>query len=216
MDRIFTTTTFAHPSGKILRLQGELVDRGYKPDYVLAYTRERARRGTFASRGATSLSKPIIRAKPGWEGNPKAKVYELGTHEAKDIIYQRLELDNKAAEGYMHYPAIGCYSEQYFKMLTAEDSDMQKAGDGHFYRCFHCDEGVRNEALDIRVGAEALVRIRKPKFAKLAEELAVPDDGKQPVPAASSEPEKITAPQKKSNFVRRGRRGPGGWMKGWK
>ena len=60
-------------------------------------------------------------------------------------------------------------------MLTAEDSDMVKAGDGKFYRCFSCPEGVRNEALDIRVIALALERIRKPKYAQLAIELALAD-----------------------------------------
>lgn len=218
MDRIFTTTTFAHPSGKTLRLQGELVDRGFKPDYVLAYTRPRAPRGTFASRGATSLSKPIIRAKPSWEGNPRSKVWEIGTHEAKDILYQRLDRDNREAEGYMHYPAIGCYSEQYFKMLTAEDSTMERAGDGKFYRCFRCEQGVRNEALDIRVMSLALVRIRKPNFPKLAQDLALRD----PNAPASANQKPETSNQKPSSPPRRGFVGkairhPGqGFVKRWR
>lgn len=198
MDRLFLTTTFPHPSGRTLRAEGELVDRGYKPDQVLAYTRPRAARGTYASRGATSLSKPIIRPKPGWEGNPRAKVWEIGTHEAKDIIYQRLERDNPSADGFMHFPEMGCYSETYFKMLVAEDSDMQKAGDGKYYRCFTCEKGVRNEALDLRVLALAIERIRKPKYAKLAELLAMPDPGAPPKPEPKpAEPK----PPKPGNFA---------------
>lgn len=221
MDRIFLTTTFAHPSGKTLRISGELVDRGFKPDYVLAYTRTRARRGTFASRGATSLSKPIVRQKAGWEGNPKAKVWEIGTHEAKDIIYQRLERDNKAADGYMHYPELGCYSEQYFKMLVAEDSDMQKASDGKFYRCFHCDQGVRNEALDIRVMALAIERIRKPNYKKLAIELAVEDPGAMPgkseTKPAEDGPKKPVSPVKTARpFIAAKMPRSGGFVGGWR
>ena len=89
LDRILSTTTWAHPSGKVLRLRGGLVDRGYKPDQVLAFTRPRANRGIFASRGSTNLAKPIIERRARKEGNPPAKVWEIGTHEAKDIIYQR-------------------------------------------------------------------------------------------------------------------------------
>jgi len=175
LDRILTTT-FAHPSGKTLRISAGLIDRGFKPDNVLAFTRPRAARGIFASRGATALCRPIVPPKFKREGNPKARVWELGTHEAKDVIYQRLDRDNKTAPGYMHFPKIGCYSEKYFEMLTAEDSTMERAGDGKFYRCFSCDQGVRNEPLDIRVMAEAICRIRKPNFARLAQDLAVVDE----------------------------------------
>jgi phage terminase large subunit GpA-like protein len=216
MDRLFLVTTFAHPSGKTLRFGGELVDRGYKPDNVLAYTRPRAKRGTFASRGATSLSKPIVRPKAGWEGNPRAKVWEIGTHEAKDIIYQRLERDNASADGYMHYPEIGCYSEQYFKGLVVEDSDMQKANDGKFYRCFTCEQGVRNEPLDLRVLALAIERIRKPKYAKLAIDLAVPDPGSSDAGKSAQTPVSKPAPAKATprKFVGQGNKG--GFVSGWK
>ena len=218
LDRIVSTSTFAHPSGKTLRISAGLIDRGYKPDHVLAWTRPKSRAGIFASRGATSLSKPIVRQKAGWEGNPKTKVWEIGTHEAKDIIYQRLDRDNKAADGFMHYPEIGCYSEQYFKMLVAEDSDLQKAGDGKFYRHFFCDKGIRNEALDIRVLALAIERIRKPKYAHLATELAMPADGSQKAPAANADaPTSASpAPKPKARGFVQSRRAPGGFVGGWR
>lgn len=212
LERILTTTTFAHPSGRTLRIEAGLIDRGYKPDHVLAFTRPRAKRSIFASRGATSLCKPIVRAKPGWEGNPKTKVWELGTHEAKDIIYQRLDRDNRAADGFMHYPDLGCYSEQYFKALTAEDSDLQKAGDGKFYRHFHCEKGIRNEPLDLRVMALAIERIRKPKYAQLAAALSVEGTGLASgsdetnpnqltkTPASKFQPRRFMG-ARKSNFV---------------
>lgn len=211
LDRIVSTSTFAHPSGKTLRIEAGLIDRGYKPDNVLLFTRHRAARGIFASRGATSLSKPIVRAKPMLEGNPRAKVWEIGTNEAKDIIYQRLERDNKAADGFMHYPDLGCYSEQYFKMLVAEDSDMQKAGDGKFYRCFTCAEGVRNEALDIRVLALAIERIRKPNYAKLAEEMG----GEMVLNPIKNEATPTPALPPRRSFVHNNKPGRS-FIRGWK
>jgi phage terminase large subunit GpA-like protein len=186
LDRIISTTTYPHPSGKVLRISAGLIDRGYKPDHVLAFTRARVRSGIFASRGSTTLCRPIVSPRPKMEGNPKTKVWELGTHEAKDIIYQRLSRDNPAAEGFLHYPALGCYSEYYFRTLIAEDSTMEKAGDGKFYRCFRCDDGVRNEGLDLRVMLMAIERIRKPKYKKLAQELAAPAGPSTASPGAAA------------------------------
>jgi phage terminase large subunit GpA-like protein len=140
---------------------------------VFAFSRPRARNRIYASRGATTLGKPIIGRRAKREGNPPAKVWELGTNEAKDIIYQRLEIDHPDAQGFQHFPKLGQFSEQYFAMLVAEDSEMKRAGDGKFYRAFCCEQGIRNEALDARVGTMAAERIRKPNYGKLAAELAV-------------------------------------------
>jgi phage terminase large subunit GpA-like protein len=175
LDRILLTTTYAHPSGKVLRIRGGLIDCGYQPDKVFAFTRSRSRRGIFASAGSTQLARPIIGRRAVKRGNPATRVWELGTHEAKDIIYQCLDLDNPVAAGYRHYPALGWCSEPYFKALTAEDSEMRKGSDGKYHKWFGCDHGVRNEPLDGAVGCMAASRIPslKPNFAKLAIELAV-------------------------------------------
>jgi phage terminase large subunit GpA-like protein len=234
LDRIISLARFPHPSGKYLQISGGLVDCGYKPDNVFAYTRPRARARIFASRGATTLSKPLIGRRPKREGNPPAKVWEIGTNEAKDIIYQRLELDNLAANGYQHFPKIGQFSEQYFAMLVAEDSEMKRAGDGKFYRAFSCDDGVRNEALDGRVGTMAIERIVKPSYARLSEELAIKENssGEQSDEAASrgtsgggNMPDVAGQPKGKAHqapparsFVQRARspfRRSGGFVRGW-
>lgn len=172
LDRIVSTSTFPHPSGRTLRVSAGLIDRGHKPDQVLAFTRPRARRGIFASRGGTTLGKPLLPTKPKWEGNPKARVYELGIDQAKDMIYQRLDLAQPLAAGYLHYPELACYSEAYFAGLIAEDSEMEKGNDGNYHRHFTNPKNLRNEPLDIRVMLEAIVRIRRPNFKKLAEDFA--------------------------------------------
>jgi phage terminase large subunit GpA-like protein len=223
LDRIISQANYPHPSGEYLHLSGGLVDCGYKPDNIFSFTRSRSRSRIFASRGATALSKPLIGRRPKREGNPPAKVWEIGTNEAKDIIYQRLELDNAAANGYQHFPKIGQFSEQYFAMLVAEDSEMKRAGDGKFYRAFSCDDGVRNEALDGRVGTMAIERIVKPNYAKLAEELAVKEkedlSGKQESRKEESTARQSLAPPagQKRSFVRSARpfRRPGGFVRGW-
>jgi phage terminase large subunit GpA-like protein len=230
LDRIISQASYPHPSGAYLRIAGGLADCGYKPDNVFAFTRPRSRHRIYASRGATTLGKPIIGRRAKKEGNPPAKVWEIGTNEAKDIIYQRLEIDQPGANGYQHFPKLGQFSEQYFAMLVAEDSEMKRAGDGKFYRAFFCDNGIRNEALDGRVNTMAIERICKPNYKKLSEELAVKEKGgdascQNATPeqesrrlhtgsnaAPTSDPEGAAT---KRPFVRGGRRRPGGFVRGW-
>lgn len=225
LDRILKMTKFPHPSGKFLALyggelknNGGLIDCGYKPDNVFAFTRPRSAARIFASRGATTLSKPLIGRRARRHGNPPAKVWEIGTNEAKDIIYQRLDIDNPIATGFQHFPKLGQFSEQYFAMLVAEDSEMKRAGDGKFYRAFYCAEGIRNEALDGRVGTMAVERIVKPNYAKLSKILGDPEpagaqDPGETAPASESDAQT----KKKTTFVQgasRPRRG-GGFVRGW-
>jgi phage terminase large subunit GpA-like protein len=216
LDRILRMTKYQHPSGKYLPLtggefrnNGGLFDCGYKPDNVFAFTRPRAALRIFASRGATTLSKPLIPRRAKREGNPPAKVWEIGTNEAKDIIYQRLEIEDPLATGFQHFPRLGQFSELYFAMLVAEDSEMKRAGDGKFYRAFTCAEGIRNEALDGRVGTMAIERIVKPRYAKLNEILKASSGpgSEKPEPAAQKTPPasfvaKAVRPRRGQGFVR--------------
>ena len=221
LDRILSMTTYQHPCGKYIPIQAGLIDCGYKPDSVFAFTRPRWKQRIYASRGATTLGKPIVQRRPKREGNPWARVWEIGTNEAKDIIYQRLDLDNPYANGYQHFPKLGQFSEYYFQMLVAEDSEMKKAHDGKFYRFFSCDNGVRNEALDGRVGTMATERIVKPNYAKLAEEYAV-SDGQSAAAEAQKEAlllgkeEHVKKPEQQHRrfvhpLVRRNKNFVGGW-----
>jgi phage terminase large subunit GpA-like protein len=219
LDRIISQISYPHPCGRHLRILAGLIDCGYKPDNVFAFTRPRARARMFASRGATTLGKPIIGRRAKREGNPPSKVWEIGTNETKDIIYQRLEIVQPSANGFQHFPKLGQFSEQYFAMLVAEESEMKRAGDGKFYRAFFCEKGVRNEALDGRVGTMAAERIVKPNYKKLAEFYAV----NVPKKAQNAEEIKPNSEQKenvlhgtKRRFVRGTIKRPGGFARGWR
>ncbi len=204
LDRYLLSSTFPHPSGKTLRISGGLIDSGFLGTEVFRFTRPRQKRHIYASYGSTQLARPIIGRKPGKRGNPPAIVWEIGTHEAKDIIYQRLERDNPTADGFRHYPKLGQFSEYFFKALVAEDSEMRQAKDGKYYRWFSCDQGVRNEPLDISVGCLAFCKIRKPNFAKLAEELAIKEANTTPDRPKEPEKRRIVIPRR--GFVR-------GWLR---
>ena len=169
-DRLLDTLAFAHPCGKTLRVMGGLVDAGDKRDHVFAYTRPRIGRKVWASRGDTELCKPVVESRARKEGKHRTRVWVLGTHAAKEVIYQRLDQDAPLSTGYRHYPVAGWCSEHFFKMLTAENSEDRQARDGKWYKWFGCAQGTRNEALDGAVGCMAAERILKPNYAKLAVE----------------------------------------------
>jgi hypothetical protein len=105
-------------------------------------------------------------------------------------------------------------------MLVAEDSEMKRGGDGKFYRAFSCLEGVRNEALDGRVGTMAIERIVKPNYAKLEETLGMkkaPTFQPAPDPNPPSTAEKSPIIQRPQASFVRGKLRPrrGGFVRGW-
>ena len=87
-------------------------------------------------------------------GVGKVRVFSLGTHEEKDLIYQYLGLEKSPGVegypyGYPHYPALDCYDEEYFKQLTVENSKMKQADDGEYYTFFYkARDGDRNEPFE--------------------------------------------------------------------
>jgi phage terminase large subunit GpA-like protein len=219
LDRILLSTSYAHPSGKILRPAGGLVDAGNWRDHVFDFTRPRARRKIHASRGDTELSRPLVERRARREGKHKTPVWVLGTNAAKEVIYQRLAQDNLQSTGYRHYPALGQFSEQFFKMLLAENSEDRQGRDGQWHKWFGCEQGVRNESLDGAVGCMAAEKILKPKYALLAVELRVPEPGEKagkpaPSPAASEKP--VGKPAPRRGFVTQGVKRVGGFVGGWK
>ncbi|MCK5633086.1 phage terminase large subunit family protein, partial [bacterium] len=76
-----------------------------------------------------------------------AMIYEIATNYYKTLIYNNLKITRQPLEpqrpGFCDFPIN--YSDNYFKMLTAEE----KHKDGSFH-----DNGRRNEALDCRVYAQ--------------------------------------------------------------
>ena len=228
-DHLLESVTFAHPSGKTMRILGGLVDAGDKRDHVFAYTRPRAGRKVYASRGDTELCKPIVEFRARKEGKHKTKVWVLGTHAAKEVIYQRLEQDAPLSTGYRHYPVAGWCSETFFKQLTSEDSQDRQARDGKWYKWFGCEQGVRNEALDGAVGCMAAERILKPNYTKLEVEFSVdgvPGKAEVLLPGKMSERTgvegaKAAKPKPARSFVsggmaKGGAQRTGGFVSGWR
>jgi phage terminase large subunit GpA-like protein len=176
--------TWNHPTLGSLSPRAGCIDSRYQSAKVRNWTRGKHQRGIYAIVGSTILGKPPV-STPKRVGRPPVVVYELGTHELKDIIYQRLELIRDEGEttwpqGYMHYPQVEDYQDEYFAGLTVEDSVMKKGGDGNDYRWFEKPKGARNEPLDVRVYAMAAFMIARPPLPTLAKKAR---DGSDPVPS---------------------------------
>lgn len=170
MENVFRNVAWRHPSEKWIRPSIGLIDSSYRPDDVYAFARKVQKLRIYGCEGAEQLGKAIVQKKPIKRGVPPALVWEIGTHEAKDVIYQQLEIADPLAQGYNHYPDIACFTETYFHQLTIEDSVMNRASDGKFYRWFFKrSSDDRNEPLDCEVYANAAEQIYRPNYAKLAE-----------------------------------------------
>jgi phage terminase large subunit GpA-like protein len=174
---VFQNVAWKHPCGKWIHPSIGLFDSRFRPDEVFAFTRKMQRLRIYACEGATTISKPIIPKKPTKRGIPPALVWEVGTHEAKDVIYQQLEINDPAAQGYMHFPDTSSFTEGYFKGLTVEESVMQRGRDGNFHRFFFKKSSDdRNEPLDAEVYANAAEQIYRPNYEKLAKEFSGDDE----------------------------------------
>lgn len=168
---------FKHPMAGELSIAAACVDSGHAQTTVFNFTRPRRARRIFAIKGSSQLAKPLVTAPSRiGKGRGMTMQYVLGTHEAKDMIYQRLELVKADDEmdypiGYMHFPATEEYSHDYFKGLTAEDVSLKRANDGKFYRYFENKHKIANEPLDCRVYAMAAERILNPNYDAITQKM---------------------------------------------
>jgi phage terminase large subunit GpA-like protein len=187
-DKLLINSSFITLSGRALKVGAGGVDSSYKPDTVDAFTRPRLARRIWSFHGSPTLGKPIV-SKPTKRGRSTTLIFEIGTNEAKDVIYQRLELapqkdpatgNDFFPHGYSHFPKETCYDEKYFKGLTIENAIMKKAPDGEFYKAFICPDGARNEPLDCRVYANAALAIWKPDLSAMSEALKPKEEAEQP------------------------------------
>lgn len=186
LQAVFQNVSWKHPCGKWIHPSIGLFDSRFRPDEVFQFTRRMQRLRIYACEGATTISKPIVPKKPMKRGVPPALVWEIGTHEAKDVIYQQLEISDPAAQGYCHFPDTASFTESYFRGLTIEESVMQRGRDGGFYRFFFKKSSDdRNEPLDAEVYANAAEQIFRPNYEKLSKEF----NGEEEIPVRNENPD---------------------------
>lgn len=146
---------YPHAGGRMLPISATLIDSGGANTHdVYNFTRTRQHRHVYAIKGASTLNKPILSAKPSlvdvnWMGKSMphgAKLWLIGTDTAKDYLAARYHLTS--GPGAIHFPA-GLPTE-YYEQLTAEFC-VTVFKRGRKVRVWEKKKNDRNEAGDLMV-----------------------------------------------------------------
>lgn len=178
---------FTREDGLIMRVERWCWDAGgHYSDEVAAESRKHGAMWVIPVFGASTYGKPIA----NFPRKKKDHVYktEVGTDNAKELIYSRLRLQVDTAKsraghaqpGVVHFPANDdVCDEAELKQITAE---KKKAAMVKGKRVLRWDSGGRrNEALDCFVYALAALRISQARFGLDLDALA-----EQPEPGGST------------------------------
>lgn len=162
----YLETDFEHELGRHLRVRKAAVDTAghftkMAYDFVRKCRRKFKSDRVVAVKGAVSPGLPII-GRPSKNNLGRINLFPIGTDTAKNEIFAHLKLDNPGA-GYMHFPDLPQYDEEYFLQLTAESRlPLYQKGVHIGYR--FQKTRARNEVLDIRVMNLAMMSILRPNW----------------------------------------------------
>lgn len=137
---------------------------GHRTEAVYKFCRERKFRRIFPVKGLQGLGKAIA---AGTSRNKQAggHLYLIGTHQAKDWIYENLQ-NKKPGPGYIHFPLS--LTDSYFQQLTSEMKKTRHAA-GLPISTWFCPAGKRNEALDCFVYALGALKFLNPNIELLVQ-----------------------------------------------
>ncbi len=156
----YLLTEFPHAAGRHLRIEAAAVDTGgHFTHQAYNFCRHRARRRVYAIKGdkeSAESSKPVKGSSSlkdvNWSGRiirHGVRLWSVGTHTAKDLIYGRLQID-RPGPGYMHFSRE--LPPDFYAQLTAESRVIQRTASGYISRWIN-PPGRRNEVLDCTVYA---------------------------------------------------------------
>ena len=145
---------------------------GHNTQDVYNFVRHNAGHRVYALKGANTGAKAVI-AKPS-NVAPGVWLHMVGTTIAKDHVFAHLK-KTTPGEGYCHFPAQYADNQEYFRQLTAEKRVRKEKkfdkDDPHGYsQWMYKKLRRRNEALDCRVYAYAMLRKLEVSFENLQKE----------------------------------------------
>jgi phage terminase large subunit GpA-like protein len=157
-----------HPLGIEIGVAITVIDSGgHHTDSVYRYVKPRQGRRVYAIKGSSTAGHPIAARSRG-KSKAGSALYMVGTDSAKDLLSGRMK-KTEHGPGFMHFPAS--LDEEYFLQLTAERPvpTYKKGVPVREWRVV--PKGRRNEAFDLAVYGLAALRILRPNFTKIAENL---------------------------------------------
>lgn len=187
--------SFRTENGRELAIRSACIDSGgHYTQAVYTFTRTREGRRIFAIKGMAGESRPIV-SRPTKNNIGKVKLFTLGVHSIKELIFSRLKITMEGA-GYCHFPDDR--PDEYFKQLAASEKIVTR-----FHKGFPKREFVktrnRNEALDCRVyayGALAILNLNLNAIADRRQKQA-----SVPVEAAPVQRRPYQPPKRQGGFV---------------
>ncbi|MCB2200847.1 phage terminase large subunit family protein [bacterium] len=167
LDR-YLQQTFTASNGDEVHIAGVAVDSSDRSKVVYSFCRGRAFRRIYAVKGKEGAGKGFVQ-RPKNPNDEGVLLFILFVDEIKQRVYSHLATtdplnpfireDDGARPGYCHFPDDDPpYNERYFKMLTSEKREF-KTFRGRKRPVWVLPSGARNEALDCRVYARAMLEI---------------------------------------------------------
>ena len=185
------TRSFTRADGTQLDIRIGCIDSGgHYTDEVYRFCKSQPHRW-IPVKGANVYGKPVA-TMPRKRNRRGVYLTEVGTDNAKDIIYSRLAMIppnlTDPCPGYRHHPMADWADEAYFKGLTAERKKLEFLKGRRVYR-WECPKGVRNEPLDCAVYSLAAIRIGVQHFGLNLNQVTA-----SPAPPPPVEKQEPTAP----------------------
>jgi len=174
---------------------------GHHSETVRAQSRKHGLHWVIPIFGASTYGKPIANFPRKKDKKSKTYLTEVGTDNAKEVIYNRLKLQpdgNRPVPGLIHFPADDSIcDDDELKQLTSETKKWVLVKGRRVLRWDASKK--RNEALDCLVYALAALRISQERFGLDLDLLASqnPDTGVWEVPAEpaqAAEPDEPPVP----------------------
>jgi len=152
--------TFEHESGAELRISAAGIDTGFRSKVCYAFLRNKYHRRIYGTKGGSGGNDPLV-SRPRRSNLGKVPFFIIGPNEGKELVMSRLE--ESPGPGYIHHPTT--FDQEYFEQLTAEECIQHWKG-GRM-KMEWVKKRDRNEALDLRVGNEAVLVLLRPNLKKL-------------------------------------------------
>ena len=171
LDALLLTKSYQHPLGVSLKISAAAIDtQGHHADQAYKFVKDKAHRRIYGTKGSNEHGKPIAPIKPSMNNKGGIPLYFVGTDTAKEVIFRRLQIENKeqSGPGYMHF---NHYADlEYFQCLTAE-KPVKKLVKGAYVTSWEPIPGRENHDLDVEVENLAALRISKANLIKIMEDL---------------------------------------------
>lgn len=159
----YINRSFPHVSGAALKIVAAGIDSGYKPQRVYDFCRRSKHRHAIPVKGMANEGRAILGGPSKQDINYKGerikdgiKLWPVGTHAAKTLVYGRLKPKLDPATGAtversdrMHFP-VGL-PDEYYEQLTVESLVTFYNANGQARREWRKKANDRNEALDLEV-----------------------------------------------------------------